>query len=72
MNLNSDIEKVNFSQVNQLKSSILDLREDLYVKNLKKDLQDFVRQEVNIDFDKDYFVENIDAFHKTNKISSFF
>ena len=35
------------------------MREDLYVKNLKKDLQDFVRKEVNIDFDKDYFVENI-------------
>ena len=56
MNLNNDIEeKVNFSKINQLKSTILDLRENLYVKDLKKNLQEFVREEVNIDFDKSYF-----------------
>ena len=60
MNLNNDIEeKVNFSKINQLKSTILDLRENLYVKDLKKNLQEFVREEVNIDFDKSYFVETI-------------
>ena len=60
MNLNNDIEeKVNFSKITQLKSTILDLRENLYVKDLKKNLQEFVREEVNIDFDKSYFVETI-------------
>ena len=49
MNLNNDIEeKVNFSKITQLKSTILDLRENLYVKDLKKNLQEFVREEVNI------------------------
>ena len=35
------------------------MRENLYVKDLKKNLQEFVREEVNIDFDKSYFVETI-------------
>ena len=50
---------MNFVETSQLKSSIQNLRNDIFVKDLKKDLQDFVRKEVNIDFDKDYFVENI-------------
>ena len=58
MNLNNDIEeKLNFSKINQLKSTILDLRENLYVKDLKKNLQEIVRQEGNIEFDKSYFLE---------------
>ena len=59
MSLNNEIEKMNSFETSQIKTSIQNLRNDIFVKDLKKDLQDFVRKEVNIDFDKDYFVENI-------------
>ena len=48
---------MNSFETSQIKTSIQNLRNDIFVKDLKKDLQDFVRKEVNIDFDKDYFVE---------------
>ena len=59
MSLNNEIEKMNSFETSQIKTSIQNLRNDIFVKDLKKDLQDFVRKEVNIDFDKDYFVEKI-------------
>ena len=59
MSVSNEIEKIKSSEISLLKSSIQGLRNDIFVKSLKKDLQEFVRNEVNFDFDKDYFVENI-------------
>ena len=58
MSVSNEIEKIKSSEISLLKSSIQGLRNDIFVKSLKKDLQEFVRN-VNFDFDKDYFVENI-------------
>ena len=58
MRLNNEIEKMNSFETSQIKTSIQNLRNDIFVKDLKKDLQDFVRKEVNIDFEKDSLISN--------------
>ena len=57
----TNIEEINSHKINQLKSSISNLRDQLFVKDLKKDLREFVRKEVDLDFDKNYFLETIEG-----------
>jgi len=57
----TNINEFDDRKIDHLKSSISDLRDSLFVKDLKKDLKEFVRNEVDLDFEKDYFLELIEG-----------
>ena len=49
MHTETEINVVNNDKINGLRSSIADLRDQLYVRDLKKDLREFVNENVVID-----------------------
>ena len=49
MHTETEINVVNNDKINGLRSSIADLRDQLYVQELKKDLREFVNKNVVID-----------------------
>ena len=54
MHSETNIDVLDDNKINELKSSISNLKDHLYIRNLKKDLKVFVHQNLEIDASQDY------------------
>ena len=59
MHPETNIDVLDDNKINELKSSISNLKDHLYIRNLKKDLKVFVHQNLEIDASQDYLKTEI-------------